>query len=91
MDNSNLLEVEKKEIEKPKEKIIPKSNIPLDKESYKIGEFDIGEFKEKNKYSGLNEMKLGYNASAIEYIGEFDLIINKTIFNIYQRRKEKRK
>ena len=29
---------EKKEIEKPKEKIIPKSNIPLDKESYKIKE-----------------------------------------------------
>lgn len=41
--------VEKKEIEKPKEKIIPKSNIPLDKESYKIGEFDIGEFKENLK------------------------------------------
>ena len=40
---------EKKEIEKPKEKIIPKSNIPLDKESYKIGEFDIGEFKENLK------------------------------------------
>ena len=38
-----------KEIEKPKEKIIPKSNIPLDKESYKIGEFDIGEFKENLK------------------------------------------
>lgn len=51
----------------------------------------VGEFKEKNKYSGLNEMKLGYNASAIEYIGEFDLIINKTIYNIYQRRLEKKK
>ena len=38
-----------KEIEKPKEKIILKSNIPLDKESYKIGEFDIGEFKENLK------------------------------------------
>ena len=37
----------------------------------------VGEFKEANKYSGLNEMKLGYNATAIEYIGEFDLIINK--------------
>ena len=48
----------------------------------------VGEFKEKNKYSGLNEMKLGYNASAIEYIGEFDLIINKTIYNIYQKRKK---
>ena len=51
----------------------------------------VGEFKEKNKYSGLNEMKLGYNASAIEYIGEFDLIINKTIYNIYKKRLEKKK
>ena len=44
----------------------------------------IGEFKHKNKYSGLNEMKLGFNATAIEYIGEFDLIINKTIYNLYK-------
>lgn len=51
----------------------------------------VGEFKEPNKYSGLNEMKLGYNASAIEYIGEFDLIINKTVYNLYQKRLEKNK
>jgi len=44
----------------------------------------VGEFIEKNKYSGLNEMKLGYNASAIEYIGEFNLIINRTVYNVYQ-------
>lgn len=31
------------------EKIIPKSNIPLDKESYKIGEFNIGDLKNKFK------------------------------------------
>ena len=30
--------------EEPKEKVIPKSNIPLDKESYKIGEFNLKEF-----------------------------------------------
>ena len=48
-----------------------------------------GEFNEKNKYSGLNEMKLGFNASAIEYIGEFDLIINKTVFSIYKRKLKK--
>ena len=35
--------------EKPTEKIIPKSNIPLDKESYKIGEFDLGDLKKKLK------------------------------------------
>lgn len=51
----------------------------------------VGEFKEPNKYSGLNEMKLGYNASAIEYIGEFDLIINKTVYNIYQKRLKNKK
>lgn len=44
----------------------------------------VGEFKEKNKYSGLNEMKLGFNAIAVEYIGEFDLIINNTVYNIYK-------
>lgn len=48
-----------------------------------------GEFEEKNKYSGLNEMKLGFNACAIEYIGEFDLIINKTVFSIYKRKLKK--
>ena len=31
--------------EKPSPKAIPKSKIPLDKESYKIGEFDIGDLK----------------------------------------------
>ncbi len=35
--------------EKQNEKIIPKSNIPLDKDSYKIGEFDIGDIKKKLK------------------------------------------
>lgn len=33
--------------EEPKEKVIPKSNIPLDKESYKIGEFNIKDLKNK--------------------------------------------
>lgn len=31
--------------EKPSPKVIPKSKIPLDKDSYKIGEFDISEIK----------------------------------------------
>ena len=48
-----------------------------------------GEFNKTNKYSGLNEMKLGFNASAIEYIGEFDLIINKTVNSIYNHKKKK--
>ncbi len=51
----------------------------------------VGEFKEKNKYSGLNEMKLGFNANAVEYIGEFILIINNTIYNIYKKKLGKKK
>lgn len=43
----------------------------------------VGEFKEQNKYSGLNEMKLGYNATIAEYIGEFDLTINNLMYNMY--------
>ena len=35
--------------EKANENIIPKSNIPLDKESYKIGEFDFDELKNNLK------------------------------------------
>ena len=51
----------------------------------------VGEFNEQNKYSGLNEMKLGFNAQALEFIGEFDLIINKTVYNLYTKKKEKNK
>ena len=35
-------------------------------------------------------MKLGYNASAIEYIGEFDLIINKTTYSLYKKKMDKK-
>ena len=37
------------EKDEPKEKVIPKSNIPLDKESYKIGEFSFKDLKNKFK------------------------------------------
>lgn len=46
-----------------------------------------GYFENNNKFKGLNEMKLGYNADVIEYIGEFDLIINKTFYKIYNNTK----
>ena len=49
----------------------------------------VGEFKGKNKYSGLNESKLGYNADAVEYIGEFDYVINKTVYKFYKKKVEK--
>ena len=52
-DNINSIDLDdnqsKKNMESPKENIIPKSNIPLDKDSYKIGEFNIGDLKNKLK------------------------------------------
>ncbi len=46
-----------------------------------------GQFSNDNKFYGLNEMKLGFNADVTEYIGEFDLIIRKTLYNIYHNTK----
>lgn len=44
-----------------------------------------GDFKkENNKYQGLNESKLGFHAEVVEYIGEFDYIINKPIYELTQ-------
>ena len=52
-------------------------------EHYK-GKFDyldiggvVGDFKGDNPYSGLNRFKLGFNPNIYEYIGEFDLVLNK--------------
>ena len=44
----------------------------------------VGEFERKNKFSGLNEMKLGFNSTITEYIGEFDIILNNFTFNLYK-------
>ena len=49
----------------------------------------VGEFEEENEYSGLNEMKLGFNATVTEYIGEFDMIINNVAFNLYNKLNKK--
>lgn len=40
------------------------------------------------KYSGMNDIKLGYNSTVIQYIGEFDLVINPTIYNLKVRKVE---
>lgn len=44
----------------------------------------VGEFNKENKYSGLNEMKLGYHTVVTEYIGEFDLVLNNFTYNLYK-------
>lgn len=46
-----------------------------------------GYFSDNNKFKGLNEMKLGFNAEVTEYIGEFDLIINQFAYKIYSSTK----
>ncbi len=52
-DSINSIEKEKEsktnKKEENEEKIIPKSNIPLDKDSYKIGEFNMSDIKNKLK------------------------------------------
>ena len=61
-----------------------KSNIDI---------FDInaiaGVFSSNNKYKGLNEAKLGFNTLATEYIGEFNLKINKAMYALYINTKDK--
>ncbi len=48
----------------------------------------VGDFNKENlgKYSSLNDTKLSFGTTVMEYIGEFDLIIND---NAYEKFKEK--
>ena len=39
-----------------------------------------GVFDETSEYHGLNEFKLNFKPSVYEYIGEFDLICNDSVF-----------
>ena len=45
----------------------------------------VGDFEGKNEFSGLNENKLGFNATITEYIGEFDIVLNNFSFNLYKK------
>ena len=57
INSINEVEEEKESLKKAddekEEKVLPKSNIPLDKESYKVGEFDVNDLKKslKNSFS----------------------------------------
>ena len=48
-DDDDQKNTPKKKIEKPSPKIIPKSEIPLDKDAYKIGEFNMEEIRKSLK------------------------------------------
>ena len=45
-----------------------------------------GDFDPKGKYYGVIKGKSGFNSSIIEYLGEFDLIINPFIYQFYKRK-----
>ena len=52
----------------------------------------VGDFSHENlgKYNTLNDAKLSFNSSVIEYIGEFDLVINERIYNKFKEKIEKK-
>ncbi len=49
-----------------------------------------GNFKDERKYTGLNEMKLGFAPVITEYIGEFDLIITPIPYTLYRNLNKKK-
>lgn len=56
---------------------------------YYKGKFDYvdlngitGDFSNANPYKGLNKFKLGFNPYMYEFIGEFDLVVNKRIYEL---------
>ena len=59
------------------------------KEGYR--KFNLGGMTNPNlkteKYSGLNEYKLSFNARCIEYAGDFELITNQGLYNLYRNSK----
>ena len=63
----------KKAEDKKEEPVIPKSNIPLDKESYKIGEFDMNELKNNLKQSFSKTIETPEDETTTEEINVEDL------------------
>ena len=52
----------------------------------------VGDFTKEDlgKYKTLNNIKLSFNSTVIEYIGEFDLVINSRIYNKFKANIEKK-
>ena len=44
-----------------------------------------GDFTADNPYKGLDEFKLGFNPYAFEYIGEYDFIINESLYKAMEQ------
>lgn len=43
-----------------------------------------GNFKKDSKYYGLYDFKSGFNSKVVEYIGEFDIVINKINYTAFK-------
>lgn len=41
-----------------------------------------GDFTDDNPYKGLNDFKISFNPKIYEYIGEFDMVVNKTVYSL---------
>lgn len=56
------------------------------KKNIKIYDFGgiSGSFDKKSPYYGIFDFKRGFGGYIVEYIGEFDLITNKTIYYLYK-------
>jgi len=52
--------------------------------TFNFGEITGGFDIRRNPLHGLNEAKLGLRGSIMEYIGEFGIMTNKTMYNLYQ-------
>lgn len=48
-----------------------------------------GNFDSNSKYYSMLESKLGFNSSILEYIGEFNIVLNPTMYRIYKRKYKK--
>ena len=59
------------------------------KEKYK--RFNLGgmtnPYIKNDKYKGLNEFKLSFNARCVEYIGDLELITNQRLYSLYRNSK----
>ena len=55
-------------------------------ENYKV--FNLGGMTnptiENDKYKGLNEFKLRFNARCVEYVGDLELVCNNTLYTLYK-------
>ena len=52
----------------------------------------VGDFNKEDlgQFNTLNNIKLKFNATVMEYIGEFDLVINDRIYNKFKEQIEKK-